>query len=223
MIVGRMRSAISITGIVRNGEGRPQQAVKVSLTNTQTSTVTTQTSGASGEFRFDDLPVGEYNLRAAAQEGLSRTVIVSKATPIQKVDLVLQSAAPDAASNSTKPPLKFEAAGVRGPIDPGGYSAPANAEQQNRSAAQQFAFIRPSPLRYSSGSTRLFFRAGKLTGLMAASLWIRDKRGFKADNTASPPRVLATEPNPLKAVHLRSPEPSETYQEMSSERITGQL
>jgi integrase len=37
-------------------------------------------------------------------------------------------------------------------------------EQNNRSTAQQFAFVRPAPLRYSSNAIRVFFSAGRSGG-----------------------------------------------------------
>ena len=45
-----------------------------------------------------------------------------------------------------------------------------SSEQKNRSTVQQFALVRPSSLRYRSSSTRLFFKAGRFTGLVATLL-----------------------------------------------------
>ena len=110
-----------VSGVVRDAAGKAVEGAKVTLTSSQTPPILQQTtSGREGQYRFAGVRFGEYRLAAelggpgAAMPG---AVLVSSSTPVV-VDLTL---------TPSRPPLKFEAAGVRGLIDPGGYSAPANA------------------------------------------------------------------------------------------------
>jgi tetratricopeptide (TPR) repeat protein len=125
---------LTISGFVRDAEGKAVAGAKVILTNEDPPPVSIQTaSGAAGEYQFNALRPGRYQLTTELS-GFAPSkpvnVVVGPSAPAQKVDLSLTRVRSDPAaktSSDARPPLKFEAAGVRGLIDPGGYSAPANA------------------------------------------------------------------------------------------------
>jgi tetratricopeptide (TPR) repeat protein len=119
-----------VTGIVRRGNGEPLSDVLITLTSSQTppSTYAT-TTGPSGQYRITGLSAGEY-IVAAALSGYvppgTITVRVNPGAGPAKADVTLVPARQEAAQNSpppTHPKLEFESSGIRGLIDPGGYSA----------------------------------------------------------------------------------------------------
>jgi tetratricopeptide (TPR) repeat protein len=117
------QSAI-ISGTVRDAEGRLVAGARVTLTNQKSTTVTVQTrSNESGEYRFAGIAIGEYSIAAelnGSEAKPAEIIKISSASQSRVIDLTLGAGA-------AKPTPKFEAAGIRGLIDPGGYSAAANA------------------------------------------------------------------------------------------------
>jgi tetratricopeptide (TPR) repeat protein len=120
----------SLSGSVRDAVGKPLVGVRIVLTDGGNASRTFQTaSDLSGEYRFLNLVAGEYRLVAEfsgfAATGTHAVRIVSTSTPL-RVDLTLERSSStqgaDARTVSHSPP-EFESVGIRGLIDPGGYSA----------------------------------------------------------------------------------------------------
>jgi tetratricopeptide (TPR) repeat protein len=117
----------SIAGFVRDVDGKPISGATITLTAQQTPTVTMQaTSDQQGYYHFNQIPFGDFKVSVALEGYIatgSRLVAVSETASNAKVDFTLRT---QTVSEVQGPP-KLEAAGVRGLIDPGGYSAGANA------------------------------------------------------------------------------------------------
>src|ERR1035437_2156483 len=111
----------SLSGIARDGAGKPLVGVRITLTSGENASLAYQTtSDSSGEYRFVGLAAGKYSL-VAELSGYAPTEplairIVSALNPLT-VGLTLER------SSSSHPRLEFQSAGIRGVIDPGGYSA----------------------------------------------------------------------------------------------------
>jgi Flp pilus assembly protein TadD len=129
----------SISGVVQGTDGKPIQGAVITLAAEQnavapavTSSVVA-TSGIDGRYHFDSVPFGEFHLSAALTGYVSaptKTVTISASAPQSKIDFTLSPVSTQTEISGASIPgatPKFAAAGVRGLIDPGGYSAPANA------------------------------------------------------------------------------------------------
>jgi tetratricopeptide (TPR) repeat protein len=120
----------TIFGTVQSADGKPVAGVIVRLSSHQAPAFTAQTtSGAAGEYRIEGLAPGEYSL-SADSNGMTATASAVIPTPAAriKVDLTVRQNSGDASGTThSGSPLQFQAAGIRGLIDPGGYSASANA------------------------------------------------------------------------------------------------
>ena len=123
------------SGVVRDGSGKPIAGVSVTLSSqTNPPSSYRATSSPTGEYRFESLPAGEYELTAELsgytppQPSLVRIQSAS-APATADLTLIRASTAPDAiaigpdAFTPSHPKLEFQSAGIRGLIDPGGYSA----------------------------------------------------------------------------------------------------
>ena len=120
----------SLSGVARDGAGKPLAGVRIALTDGENDSLTFQaTSDPSGEYRFASLAAGVYRLVAElsgyATAGPLAVRIESASNPLT-LNLTLEPSSsahgPDA-QPSSRPPLEFQSAGIRGLIDPGGYSA----------------------------------------------------------------------------------------------------
>ena len=121
--------SVTISGTVRNADGTAAAGATLTITATGASKIAFRTvSDESGHYKFDYLLFGEYRILAELR-GLTSSEVVqfSSSSSSRKLDLILTDPASPAAERSSQPPPKLEAAGVRGLIDPGGYSAPAGA------------------------------------------------------------------------------------------------
>jgi tetratricopeptide (TPR) repeat protein len=123
-----------ISGVVRDADGKSIEAVRITLKSEDSPSDVLQVStGKSGEYAFSGLHVGEYRILAELdgyQLIPARVVkILSESLTVQlDFELLRSGAEKDSSqSNNGQQPPKFAAAGVRGLIDAGGYSAPANA------------------------------------------------------------------------------------------------
>jgi tetratricopeptide (TPR) repeat protein len=129
-----------LSGIVRDGDGKALAGARVSLSGRQTPPHEDRTiSGPTGEYRFVGLAVGDYSLTAELSgytASSAAPIHISAASTSVIADLALirisMSAAADAdtpdafasgVSASSSTPPEFQSAGIRGLIDPGGYSA----------------------------------------------------------------------------------------------------
>jgi Flp pilus assembly protein TadD len=124
----------SISGVVKGADGKPIQAAVITLAAAQNTAVpVVATSGINGRYQFDSVPFGEFHLSAALTgyvSAPSKTVTISASALQLKIDFTLSPVSARAESSGTpgsQATPKFAAAGVRGLIDPGGYSAPANS------------------------------------------------------------------------------------------------
>jgi tetratricopeptide (TPR) repeat protein len=123
-----------VSGIVRDSQGQPLRGVRVTLSNAQIPSTSKQAvSSSTGEFRFEGLADGEYkitgNLDGYATAGPRIVRIASTPAPVV-VDLILsRMSTPEANGTGMggRPALEFQASGIRGIIDPGGYSASTGA------------------------------------------------------------------------------------------------
>lgn len=124
----------AVSGIVRDSSGNPVEGAQVILTCLQSTSSRQQTiSGRGGAYRIGQPTGGDCRV-AAEKEGYREA---GKALPSpsssQTVDLILEplAAKADASSATTvggeHAPPQFQAAGIRGLIDPGGYSASVTA------------------------------------------------------------------------------------------------
>jgi tetratricopeptide (TPR) repeat protein len=125
----------TISGVVRDVDGKSVVGARVVLTDQQVPSDTRRTaSGEAGEYAFHGLNMGEYSVAVELDGYLPAmpTVahIVEKDIEVQVDFKLTRVVGSDPGSNHSETPLsapKFEAAGVRGLIDAGGYSASANA------------------------------------------------------------------------------------------------
>jgi tetratricopeptide (TPR) repeat protein len=112
----------TISGVVRDEQGKALSGVTVKL-NGKVSTM----SGPSGDYRFSNLALGAYKI-AALLDGCtmasSPVVSVTSASIAVTADLTLMRTS----STSAQKTPQFQAAGIHGLIDPGGYSASAGAD-----------------------------------------------------------------------------------------------
>jgi Flp pilus assembly protein TadD len=121
----------SVSGVVHDAEGRPLAAVQLTLKDAHSESAGLQTlTNNSGEYRFTDVAFGNYFLSAnlpgyTASYPISISLTADNA--IVRRDLILKETDASVDGASSQAPPKFEAAGLHGLIDPGGYSAPAQA------------------------------------------------------------------------------------------------
>lgn len=121
----------SVSGVVLDAGGRPLAAVQLTLKNAHSESAGLQTlTNNFGGYRFTDVSFGEYVLSASLPGyTTSSPLLISLTDDTSSVrrDLILKKN-DTAVDGATGPgPPKFEAAGLHGLIDPGGYSAPAQA------------------------------------------------------------------------------------------------
>jgi Flp pilus assembly protein TadD len=115
-------NTVTISGTVHDRGSKPVAGVVLTLTDAQTPPSTKRTtSGPAGEYEFTGLDAGRYTLTAAAEGFSAATLPVDVSTAINHVTVLVTLSKGDAQK------LEFQASGLRGLIDPGGYSAPANA------------------------------------------------------------------------------------------------
>jgi tetratricopeptide (TPR) repeat protein len=176
----------SLSGIARDGAGKPLVGVRITLTSSENASLAFQTtSDSSGEYRFVGLAAGKYALTAelsgyAPTEPLA-VLVVSALSPLT-VSLTLERSSFTQgadAQTASYPRLEFQSAGIRGVIDPGGYSASTS------SAA-----------------------SGLLRGI--ADMKRTDRRSYKADSKDWP---CALEPELREAVS-EHPEKEETIRRL---------
>jgi tetratricopeptide (TPR) repeat protein len=122
-----------ISGSVRDETGKPLPNVAVLLIGHQgSSTGRSTVTGIEGEFYFGEVAVGEYTLRAvlAGYANSESAVLVRPDFVGETASLTLRALTPGEAQTTEKPAppqLQLHASGLRGVIDPGGYSASANS------------------------------------------------------------------------------------------------
>lgn len=120
----------SLSGVVRDGRGDPLRGVQITMTCEQSGSKAAQaSSNEDGVYRFASLVPGKCALSAAlAGYAQPAPVSVTVTAGGGKADFTLYLSPKDqaqAGQQAGRP--KFESSGIRGLIDPGGYSAPANA------------------------------------------------------------------------------------------------
>jgi tetratricopeptide (TPR) repeat protein len=123
--------AASLSGVIRSEEGVPLQGAQITLTSSAASPATlATTSDAQGAYHFSSLPSGAYRL-AAVLSGFANnqgvTVSIPSSSADTRMDLSMHRSPSVAGGGAAGSRPQFAAAGIRGLIDPGGYSAPANA------------------------------------------------------------------------------------------------
>jgi tetratricopeptide (TPR) repeat protein len=123
--------AATIAGVVRDTQGNPIEGAQIKAVCEQSpETVAQVISGKGGAYRFAELLPCRYQLSVTRSGfGVASPAVVTVPTPSSSAVADVTLSAPPQQNNATasQPQLKFEAAGIRGLIDPGGYSAPANA------------------------------------------------------------------------------------------------
>jgi tetratricopeptide (TPR) repeat protein len=106
-----------LSGVVRDGDGKPLSGVSLALTGNQGAPASQATSNQSGEYRFPGFAPGDYTLSATLPGySASTPLAVHLASPAGTADLTLNKL-------PAHQHLEFQASGIRGLIDPGGYSA----------------------------------------------------------------------------------------------------
>jgi tetratricopeptide (TPR) repeat protein len=124
-------AAATIAGVVRDAQGNPLGGVQIRMTCEQApKPVEEMASDKDGAYNFAKVTPGMCWL-SAKKNGFGtatpRAVKVSTELTSITTDFTLSRLEQDGEPAASQPRLKFEAAGIRGLIDPGGYSAPANA------------------------------------------------------------------------------------------------
>ena len=123
--------AATIAGVVRDAHGNPLNGAQVKMICERAPEKNAQTtSGKDGAYRFVELLHGKCQLsveRSGFRGATPVVVSISSASTSVVSDFTLSQILQEGAATTSQPNLKLEAAGVRGLIDPGGYSAPANA------------------------------------------------------------------------------------------------
>ena len=124
----------TVSGVVRSPDGKAVAGATISLACAQPTSNSLQTiTDKNGEYHFDGLLPCEYSVKASFTGYMPADSKVAKITDAAYrayVDFTLVPIRAEATSldpSQDKPPLKFEAAGVRGLIDSGGYSVSATA------------------------------------------------------------------------------------------------
>jgi tetratricopeptide (TPR) repeat protein len=122
----------TISGVTRDKAGQTLSRVHLTLKSVDTPLKTWQSiSGSSGEFTFTSLFLGEYTISAqlAGYESVpASTIRLVADNTTAHVDLILVKPGGEYLTSggaADVAPPRFEAAGVRGLIDSGGYSASA--------------------------------------------------------------------------------------------------
>ena len=123
--------AATIAGVVRDAHGNPLYGAQIKMVCMEASERTARTtSGKDGAYRFVEVLPGKYQLSAELSGSSAATpavVTISSASASVVSDFTLSQLPQEGSATTSQAPPKFEAAGIRGLIDPGGYSAPANA------------------------------------------------------------------------------------------------
>lgn len=121
----------SLSGFIRSDLGAPIQGARITLTSSDPSPVTLlTTSDAKGAYHFSSLPLGTYHLQGVLSGFETRqgvAVSISSTSADATMDLTMNRHPSGTGSSAAGSRPQFAAAGIRGLIDPGGYSAPANA------------------------------------------------------------------------------------------------
>jgi tetratricopeptide (TPR) repeat protein len=123
--------AATIAGVVRDAQGHPVEAVQVKVACDQSPERDAKvSSGKDGAYRFVGLLPCKYRIsaeRSGFGVATSTAVTVPATASTVVTDLILNTSVQGSDPTIPQSQLGFEAAGIRGLIDPGGYSAPANA------------------------------------------------------------------------------------------------
>lgn len=123
--------AATIAGVVRDAQGNPLGGVKVRITCEQApDRAEERDSDKYGAYSFARLRPGMYRLSVERNGfGAATPQDIGVSTELTSItaDFTLSRPKPAGEPAALQPRLKFEAAGIRGLIDPGGYSVPANA------------------------------------------------------------------------------------------------
>ena len=119
----------NLHGTVCDATGAISAGATVTLTCDETPALSAQTSaGGDGTYRFAALAPCRYRVSAQRQQLTALPLMFPVTTSTGKeAQLDLTLVAELASGAATPPRPKFAASGIRGLIDPGGYSAPANA------------------------------------------------------------------------------------------------
>lgn len=116
-----------LAGVVRDARGDPLSGAQVTVLCAKGEPAQAITH-SDGAFRFASLTPGACGLSAKlAGYAQSDTVSVTITREVAKADLTLRPLDPVAVDASAAAKPQFQSAGIRGLIDPGGYSASANA------------------------------------------------------------------------------------------------
>jgi tetratricopeptide (TPR) repeat protein len=119
----------SISGRVQNKDGSAAVAVPLTLIDEDNPSFAPayDTTDASGAYHFDHLALGRYHLTTSVPgEAITPdgALALSSPTAALRLDLTVTDIS---ATPSGGAPLQLQTAGIRGYIDPGGYSAAASA------------------------------------------------------------------------------------------------
>jgi tetratricopeptide (TPR) repeat protein len=109
----------SLSGVIRDEQGVPLEGARITLSSGENSAnAFSTTSDAKGGYHFPAIPPGSYQVQASLSGFETRQAEVITISGVAAKDLSLNR-------NPVRP--QFESAGVRGLIDPGGYSASSDA------------------------------------------------------------------------------------------------
>ena len=123
----------TVDGLVRDASGLAMPGLPLTLTADGSPVVSLHTTTDKlGAYHFGDLAPGSYRLSSDSPAYAilpDRPIAVSMQTPALRLDVNVTdvTVSETSAKQSGREGLQLQAAGIRGYIDPGGYSAPAGA------------------------------------------------------------------------------------------------
>src|SRR5579864_6358661 len=83
------RTTASLSGTVKDQDGKPVPSAKISLKNLSTGQTAETQADAQGNYHFADLAPGQYEISASADGFAAKTTVVSLAAPSQTSDIAL--------------------------------------------------------------------------------------------------------------------------------------
>jgi len=90
---GIAQNTASVSGTVKDGTGKPVPNAKVSLKSVATSKITETQSDAQGNYHFEGIAPGRYEVAATAEGFAAKTASISVSGPSQTEDILLSASA----------------------------------------------------------------------------------------------------------------------------------
>jgi Carboxypeptidase regulatory-like domain len=99
------QNTASVSGTITDQTGKPVATAKISLKNVSTGQMAGTKSDSMGNYSFNSLAPGQYELSASAEGLAAKTITVSLTTPAQRADIALASTGPSLSDLGFNPSL----------------------------------------------------------------------------------------------------------------------